>query len=65
MNVAIVGLGLMGGSLALSLKKLDFIDNIVGSDHNKQHQKTGSTAYSQYLIWGIWGLIGGDNQLWL
>ena len=40
MNIAIVGLGLMGGSLALSLKKLDFIDSIVGSDHNSEHQKT-------------------------
>ena len=40
MNVAIVGLGLMGGSLALSLKKLDFISSIVGSDHNKEHQKS-------------------------
>jgi prephenate dehydrogenase len=39
MNVAIIGLGLMGGSLALSLKKLDFIDEIVGYDHNEQHQK--------------------------
>jgi len=39
MNVAIVGLGLMGGSLALSLKKKDFIKKIVGVDHNKQHQK--------------------------
>ena len=39
MNIAIVGLGLMGGSLALSLKKLNFIDSIVGSDHNKEHQK--------------------------
>ncbi len=39
MNVAIVGLGLMGGSLALSLKKLDFIQEIVGSDHNQLHQK--------------------------
>lgn len=39
MNVAIIGLGLMGGSLAKSLKKLDFIDTIVGSDHNKEHQK--------------------------
>lgn len=39
MNVAIVGLGLMGGSLAISLKKLDFIKNIVGSDHNKIHQQ--------------------------
>lgn len=39
MNVAIIGLGLMGGSLALSLKKLDFIGEIVGADHNKLHQK--------------------------
>jgi len=39
MNIAIVGLGLMGGSLALSLKKLDFINKIVGSDHNKEHKK--------------------------
>jgi len=39
MNIGIVGLGLMGGSLALSLKELDFIDSIIGSDHNKQHQK--------------------------
>jgi prephenate dehydrogenase len=38
-DVAIVGLGLMGGSLALSLKKLDFIDKIVGCDHNKKHQQ--------------------------
>jgi prephenate dehydrogenase len=37
MNVAIVGLGLMGGSMALSLKKLDFIDTVVGSDHNRNH----------------------------
>ena len=39
MNVAIIGLGLMGGSLALSLQKLDFITEVVGHDHNKEHQK--------------------------
>lgn len=39
MNVAIIGLGLMGGSLALSLKKLDFIKSVVGLDHNKRHQE--------------------------
>jgi len=39
MNVAIIGLGLMGGSLALSLKHLDFITTIVGCDHNEQHKK--------------------------
>jgi len=38
-DVAIVGLGLMGGSLALSLKKFDFVGKVVGSDHNIQHQK--------------------------
>ncbi len=39
MNVAIIGLGLMGGSLALSLKKIDFIDSVSGYDHNNKHQK--------------------------
>ena len=39
MKVGIIGLGLMGGSLALSLKNLPFIHEIVGSDHNKEHQK--------------------------
>lgn len=39
MKVGIVGLGLMGGSLALSIKSLPFISKIVGSDHNTKHQK--------------------------
>ena len=39
MKIGIIGLGLMGGSLALSLKKLDFISEIIGYDHNKKHQK--------------------------
>jgi len=39
LKVAIVGLGLMGGSLALSLKELDYVREIVGCDHNEVHQK--------------------------
>ena len=39
MRVAIVGMGLMGGSLALSLKSFEFIEEIVGCDHNELHQK--------------------------
>lgn len=39
MNIAIIGLGLMGGSLAISLKKLEFIDSIVGTDHNDEHKR--------------------------
>ncbi|MDP2078070.1 MAG: prephenate dehydrogenase [Sulfuricurvum sp.] len=39
MNIGIVGLGLMGGSLALSLQKLPFVTSVVGSDHNLEHQK--------------------------
>ena len=53
MNVAIVGLGLMGGSLAISLKKLDFIDSIVGSDHNKIHQQEAMEL----------GLVDNDVQV--
>ncbi len=38
MKIGIIGLGLMGGSLALSLKKLPFVREVVGYDHNTQHQ---------------------------
>jgi len=39
MKIGIVGLGLMGGSLALALRKLSFVSNIYGLDHNTEHQK--------------------------
>ena len=39
MKIGIVGLGLMGGSLALSLRKLSFVSHIYGLDHNTDHQK--------------------------
>ncbi len=39
MNIGIVGLGLMGGSLGLALKKFASKYHIVGYDHNKTHQK--------------------------
>lgn len=39
MNIAIIGLGLMGGSLALTLQKQNFVSSIVGLDHNKEHEK--------------------------
>jgi prephenate dehydrogenase len=39
MVIGIVGLGLMGGSLALSLKQLSYVTSVVGSDHNLEHQK--------------------------
>ena len=37
MNIAIIGLGLMGGSLALSLKTKEYVSDIVGYDHNQEH----------------------------
>jgi len=39
MNIAIIGLGLMGGSLALTLQKQKFVTKIVGYDHNKEHER--------------------------
>lgn len=39
MKIGIIGLGLMGGSLALALKKLSIVDKIIGYDHNIEHQK--------------------------
>ena len=38
MKIGIVGLGLMGGSMALALKHLSFISSIIGCDHNPDHQ---------------------------
>jgi len=39
MVVGIVGLGLMGGSMGLAVKNLEFIDKVVGFDHNQSHCK--------------------------
>jgi len=39
MNIGIIGLGLMGGSLGLTLKKFPKKYTIIGYDHNKEHQK--------------------------
>ncbi|HHH50874.1 MAG TPA: prephenate dehydrogenase/arogenate dehydrogenase family protein, partial [Campylobacterales bacterium] len=39
MNIGIIGLGLMGGSLGLALKKFPDKYHIIGYDHNKIHQK--------------------------
>ena len=38
MNIAIIGLGLMGGSLALSLKKQNYVKSVIGYDHNQDHE---------------------------
>lgn len=40
MKIGIIGLGLMGGSMALSLRTLPFVTSVVGSDHNPEHQKS-------------------------
>ncbi len=37
MNVCIVGIGLIGGSMALDLKKREFAQKVVGVDINPQH----------------------------
>ena len=39
MKIGIIGLGLMGGSLGLALKKLSKEYYILGYDHNQSHQK--------------------------
>lgn len=39
MRVAVVGIGLIGGSMALTLKEKGFADWIIGVDTNPEHQK--------------------------
>lgn len=39
MKVGIIGLGLIGGSIAIDLRKREFTDYIIGVDTNKKHAK--------------------------
>ena len=39
MTAAIIGLGLMGGSFSIAIRKLPMIKSIIGFDHNKTHEK--------------------------
>ena len=39
MRLTVIGIGLMGGSLALSLKKKGLVSNVIGVDQNIEHQK--------------------------
>lgn len=38
MRLAVIGIGLIGGSLALSLRKKGFVSNVIGVDNNPEHQ---------------------------
>ncbi len=38
MTVAVVGIGLIGGSLMIDLRKRGFTDKIIGVDANQQHR---------------------------
>ena len=38
MRLAVIGIGLMGGSLALTLKRKSFVSNVIGVDNNTQHK---------------------------
>lgn len=38
MRLAVIGIGLIGGSLALTLKKKGFVNNVIGIDTNPDHQ---------------------------
>lgn len=39
MNIAIIGLGLIGGSIGIRLKQTHFFDKIIGVEINEAHQK--------------------------
>jgi len=40
MTIGIIGLGLMGGSLGMDLRKLPFVKEVIGYDHNPVHCDT-------------------------
>ena len=39
MNIAVVGLGLIGGSFALSVKELGLANQVIGVDNNSKHRE--------------------------
>jgi len=39
MNIAVIGIGLIGGSMALSLKNKGFVQKVIGVDNNEDHIK--------------------------
>lgn len=39
MNIAVIGLGLIGGSMALELKQKGFCNYVIGVDNNKEHSE--------------------------
>jgi prephenate dehydrogenase len=39
MRIGIIGLGLMGGSFAMELQRLSYVQEVCGLDHNELHQK--------------------------
>ncbi len=41
MIITIIGIGLIGGSMALTLKEKGFATKIIGVDNNKEHEKKG------------------------
>ena len=53
MTIGIIGLGLMGGSLGLDLRKLPFIKKVLGSDHNATHRQSAEAL----------GLVDGIVEL--
>ena len=42
MILTIIGIGLIGGSMAMELRQKKFCDKIIGVDLNKGHQKKPS-----------------------
>ena len=47
MTIGIIGLGLMGGSVGMDLRRLPFVKKVIGHDHNPEH---GETALKLGLV---------------
>ena len=58
MNIGIIGLGLMGGSLGMALKKFPKKYHIIGYDHNQKHQK--EALLFKLLLWNIVAHFSGS-----
>ena len=59
MTVTIIGLGLIGGSIALDLKARRFSDRIIGVDRKEEHQEI---ALERGLVDEVMSLHAGISQ---
>ena len=57
MILTIIGIGLIGGSMAMELRQKKFCNKIIGVDLNKEHQNKGNLNHFLFDEKRLWNQI--------